>query len=206
MAVSRTLAKMFGCAETKRLQQGRSIFTAVLSDVEPSQWTRASGCGTWSIGELVTHVVAATAMYAALLDGATAETAVNIVLSTATDLDHAPADFDHYAGAVQSKLAEPKVLGSTVHHPARDVQGHDLLGYALVEWVIHAWDLGRAGGRGLTIQPALAQAIYDRILPAVERLREMGAFEPAMEVPANAGSVKKLLGLLGRSPGPAPAG
>lgn len=61
--------------------------------------------------------------------------------------------------------------------------GNGLAGYSMIERVLRGWDLSRATGHGTVIDSGLARAIYDEILPDVERLRQRGAFGPAVPVP-----------------------
>ena len=58
--------------ESQLLDQSRQPFAEALPKVTVSQWGWQTGCAGWTTGDLVTHVIAATAMYAALLDGAAA--------------------------------------------------------------------------------------------------------------------------------------
>ena len=94
-----------------------------------------TGCAGWTAGDLVTHVIAATTMYAALLDGAIAAEAMSKLASVTTSPVGATSGFRQAARAVQTRLSNPGVVNRTAHHPAGDVTRCDLAGYAMVEWV-----------------------------------------------------------------------
>jgi uncharacterized protein (TIGR03086 family) len=185
-------------ARAQLLDQSCQAFTAVLSPVAASQWGWQTGCAGWTVGDLVTHVIATTAMYAALLDGAAPAEAMSRLASATTSPASAIVDFREAARAVQVRLSDPGVVTGTARHPAGDVTGDGLAGYAMVEWVLHGWDLGRATSQDSVIDPGLARAVYNEILPDAERLRRLGAFGPAMLVPADAPAVDRLVALLGR--------
>jgi hypothetical protein len=85
--------------------------------------------------DLVTHVIAAATMYAALLDGATAAEAMSKLASVTTSPAGA-SGFRQAARAVQTTLSNPGVVTRTARHPAGDVTCCDLAGYAMVEWVL----------------------------------------------------------------------
>jgi hypothetical protein len=95
-----------------------------------------AGCAGWTAGTLVTHVIAATTMYAALLDGATAAEAMCKLASVTTWPVGAASGFRQAARAVQTRLSNPGLVTRTAHHPAGDVTCCDLAGYAMVEWVL----------------------------------------------------------------------
>ncbi len=187
-------------ARAQLLDQSRRAFTKALSSVTAPQWGWHTGCAGWTLGDLVTHVIAGTTMYAALLDGATAAEAMSRLDSATTSPASAISDFGQAARAVQAKLSNPDVVTRTAHHPAGDVTGGDLAGYAMVEWVLHGWDLSRATCHDTVIDPGLARAVYDEILPDAERLRRLGAFGPAIPVPADSPAADLLVALLGRIP------
>lgn len=86
--------------------------------------------------DLVTHVIAATTMYAALLDGATAAEAMSKLASVTTSPAGAAPGFCQAARAVRTRLSNPGVVTRTAHHLAGDVTCCDLAGYAMVEWVL----------------------------------------------------------------------
>jgi uncharacterized protein (TIGR03086 family) len=98
-------------------------------------------------------------------------------------------------------FAAPDSFATVVHHPAGDITGDALLGYALVEWGLHGWDLARALGRPAMIDPGLAQVLYDEMLPVAARLAALGAFAPAVPAPHDASISERLLALLGRRAG-----
>jgi hypothetical protein len=75
------------------LDQAREAFAGALSPVTTSQWGWQTGCGGWMVSDLVTHVVGATAMYAALLDGSTEADAMSVPASVATSPASASSDF-----------------------------------------------------------------------------------------------------------------
>jgi uncharacterized protein (TIGR03086 family) len=187
-------------ARAQLLEGSRLAFTKALSRLTALRWQWETGCAGWTVGDLVTHVIGATTMYAALLDGETATEAISKLAAVTTTPANAESDFDHAARAVQMRLSDPIVVTGTAHHPAGDVTGDELAGYAMVEWVLHGWDLARAVGHDTVIDAALAHAIYEEILPEVERLRLQGAFGPAIPVPADAQIADRLVALLGRAP------
>jgi uncharacterized protein (TIGR03086 family) len=187
-------------AQAQLLGQSRHAFINALSQVAPGQWEQDTGCGQWKVADLVTHVIGAMTMYVALLDGAAAAEAIARARSVTTSPASALADFGQVADALQAGLASPGVATAIAHHPAGDMAAAGLAGYAMIEWVLHGWDLSRATGQQAVIDAEVALVIYEQILPDAERLRRRGIFGPAVPVPADAPVADRLLALLGRVP------
>ena len=71
----------------------------------------------------------------------------------------------------------------------------------LGEVVVHNWDVAKATGQELVIDPAVGQMIYDwGVSIPLDDFRDHGAFGPEVAVPASAPIVDRLVGLLGRQP------
>ncbi|MFJ8358321.1 TIGR03086 family metal-binding protein [Streptomyces sp. NPDC093984] len=114
-----------------------------------------------------------------------------------------------YRGAAMSVLAafaEPGVLGREFALPelGRVVPGRMALGFHLVDYVVHAWDVAAALG----VTPALPAAVLEAALgvallvPTDPVGRGPGfAFAPPLAVPPGADPLAATLRLLGRDPG-----
>jgi uncharacterized protein (TIGR03086 family) len=71
----------------------------------------------------------------------------------------------------------------------------------LGEVVVHNWDVAKATGQELVIDPAVGKMIYDwGVSIPLDDFRDHGAFGPEVAVPASAPIVDRLVGLLGRQP------
>jgi len=182
------------------LERARLAFSEPLALVSSSSWDEPSACGEWSVGELVTHVLGATSMYAVVLRGGTSDTGLTTWLETTTDAGGAATDFERIAREVELLLLDPEAPDGGIHHPAGDVSTEQMITFTLVEWTLHGKDLSHALGVTSPIEPVLAEEIYLAIEPFIDRFRAFGVFEPAIEVPSNASPSDRLLGLVGRAP------
>jgi uncharacterized protein (TIGR03086 family) len=72
---------------------------------------------------------------------------------------------------------------------------------ALVEVTMHGWDVARALGRTLELEPEVAEAVYRAAASTAELGRRMGAYGPEVPVPADADALDRALGQVGRDPG-----
>jgi uncharacterized protein (TIGR03086 family) len=76
-----------------------------------------------------------------------------------------------------------------------------LVGILTVDVLIHAWDLSRAVGLELALDPGLCQSGYDRTQANRTLLEEAGAIEAPVSLPDDAPIQDRLLALYGRDPG-----
>lgn len=65
---------------------------------------------------------------------------------------------------------------------------------------MHTWDLASASGRETGLDPAFAEQLLTGMTGIEDMLRASGQYGPAVEVPAGAGAVDKLMGFIGRDP------
>lgn len=147
----------------EQLDRSIEAFGARLRLVRAEHWLLATPCDEWDVRTLVNHVVGGATRYAMLLHGATAD---EVVATVALDHlgDDPVASFEQRSREVAYAFAEPGALLRTVHHPAGDVSGRELLELRITEFAVHAWDLARAIGADEQIDPALVQEMWNRAL------------------------------------------
>ena len=167
--------------------------------VRTEHWSLATPCQDWDVRELVNHVVGGALRYTMLLHGATSDE----VLATRA-VDHLGGDpvgsFERRAREVTNAFREPDALSGTVHHPAGDRSGQDLLEMRITEFAVHAWDLARAIGADEQIDPVLVDDMWRRLLVAGTRLERGGYFDPPASTSEDVSPLTRLLHLTGRCP------
>ncbi len=75
-----------------------------------------------------------------------------------------------------------------------------LIGIVTTDVLIHSWDLTRAVGADVPLDPGLCQSGYDRAVVNQKLLEESGALGVPVAVPDDAPVQDRLLGLFGRNP------
>jgi uncharacterized protein (TIGR03086 family) len=181
------------------LDRSRVEFRRVLAGVGHEHWELATPCDEWDVRELVNHVLGGNVRYTMLLHGAAADQ-----MAATRSIDHIGADalasFDRSAAEVMTAFEESGALEKTVHHPAGDRSGLDLLWLRVAEWTIHAWDLARAIGGDETLDPELVDTLLARLEEHGTGLESGGYFESAGAAdPTNAPQTRLLL-TVGRHP------
>lgn len=167
------------------LGRARVEFRRVLAEVARDQWELPTPCEDWDVRELVNHVLGGNVRYEMLLRGA-APDEVNATRSIDHIGDDALASFNVSAAHVVATFEQPDALERTVHHPAGDRSGLDLLWLRVAEWTIHAWDLARATGGGEALDPELVDSLLQRLAEHGTGLQTGGYFkEPMLDAAAD---------------------
>lgn len=71
---------------------------------------------------------------------------------------------------------------------------------AIAEVLMHGWDLAVATGQQLAVDERAAASAYRFMVETGEMGRQMGAYGPEVQVPADAPAFERALGLAGRDP------
>src|SRR4051812_30451899 len=125
-----------------------------------------------------------------------------VEVAATRSLDHIGADalasFDDSAAEVMTAFAETGAIERTVHHPAGDRSGLDLLWLRIAEWTVHAWDLARAIGGDERLDPDLVAALLTRLSSHGTGLESGGYFQAALDVPADTDPQTRVLRAVGR--------
>ena len=182
-----------------QLDRAADEFQRRLALVGDADWARPTPCEGWDVRDLVNHVIGGARRYEMLLHGATAEE-----VDATRSQDHAGDDprssFARAAAAVRAAFAEPGALRRTVHHPAGDRGGDQLLEMRITEFAIHAWDLARAIGADERLDDKLVEAMWARMSRVGTRLPQGTYFSPAADSADEEPVQRRLLRLTGRRP------
>lgn len=176
-------------------------FESVAALVTPTDLAKPTPCGDWTVQQLLDHVVGGNAMAAALVGGASREDAV-AVLTTAVVGDDVVAAVQSSLRSQADAFADPTALELTVHHPAMDMPGAQLLGFRVGDLLVHSWDLARAIGADETLDPEVVAVVATNIEPMRPFIGQVGMFGegPSGTLDDNADAQTALLDLMGRRP------
>jgi len=175
-------------------------FRGFIAEIADDQWDLPA-CGDWSVRQLVRHVIGGDAMAIALLEGASSESALEILSGTELG-DNAAAQFTSVANEMLDAFQSEGAMERIVHHPMADMPAAQVLGFRMGEAVLHGWDLARAIGADDSLSPAAVEAVWDAMEPSSEILGSLGIFGdgPSGTVADDAPIQHRLLDLAGRRP------
>ena len=170
-------------------------FSAVLDAVPADGWSAQSPCKEWTAKHVVGHVIGGSQMISAARTG---ETPNYEPLDAAGD-DPAAA----YAAARQAALdtLTDEYLTKTIQSPMGEMPLDHMIGMILTNDVlIHTWDLARAVGTEVTLDPQLVEDAYNGLQAVDAMIRQDRIFGPKVEPPSDADMQTKLIAFTGRTP------
>jgi uncharacterized protein (TIGR03086 family) len=163
--------------------------------------TRATPCAEWDLSALLAHMTAQHRGFAAAAKGHGADP--NVWQTT----DNPLAEYAEAATQVITAFAENGVLNRAFVLPEvagnRPIPAPTAIGFHLVDYVAHGWDVARTLGLPFTLpEEVLAVALpIARTVPEGDaRLAPGAPFTPRRQVPADADPLTEIAALLGRSP------
>jgi uncharacterized protein (TIGR03086 family) len=176
----------------------------VVALVTAADLRRPTPCADWTLAELLAHMTAQHHGFAAAAGGRGTDPQVWRTRPLGTE---PAATYAAAAGEVLAAFAAAGVLDARFALPEISAEvtfsGRRAIGFHLVDYVVHAWDVARA----LDLRLDLPDDVVRGALPIAEavpdgpgRLLPGAAFAPGLPVPAGADAMDRLLALLGRSP------
>ncbi|MEO3977678.1 TIGR03086 family metal-binding protein [Streptomyces sp. CAU 1734] len=187
-------------------ERAAAQFTALLESVTPDRLGDPTPCAEFDIRALLTHSVDGLHLMAHIGEGGDWRTAPPRHSAATADNAWNTAYEDAHQRFTKAWSAD-ELLGRTVSAPwGATMPGAALFSFCVLETVVHGWDLHRALGRPLTLDAALAEAIWPVArdeLPASPRGGPVpfGEVRPA---PGGAGPYTRLAAWLGREAGAPP--
>jgi uncharacterized protein (TIGR03086 family) len=176
----------------------------IVSRIAPSDLSMPTPCAAWDLRALLAHMTVQHRGFAAVAAGRS-------VSWEPIPSDDPVADYASAASEVIAAFAAPGVLERPFVLPeiprAPHFPGRVAIGFHLVDYVVHGWDVART--LGLPYAPAeevlaatlpLARAVPDRDA----RVAAGAAFGPGLPVAAGAPALDEILLRLGRDPSWAP--
>lgn len=185
------------------------LFTAVLerlatvADVDNDQLDLPTPCAGFTVGELRSHVLGWLGFFAAALSDPAADTARPDPEAFAlTDGTPASEIVRHALTAIRQAIADD-AAGQMVVMSGSRMAGDGVLGMALGEYIVHAWDLAKATGQPYsapdeTVRPA--HEFLEGMVAPEYRGPDSGFFDAEVPVPDDASPLDQLLGFAGRDP------
>lgn len=187
----------------------RDLFTAVLErladvvDIADDQLHLPTPCTAFSVAELRRHVLGWLQFFAAALSDPAAEAARPDPEAFGLTEGTRASEVVHDALAAMRDAIAGDAAGHIVVMSGSRMAGDAVLGMALGEYIIHAWDLATATGRPYPApEPAVGPAhdfLKGMIAPEY-RGPDSGFFDAEVHVAGNAPPLDKLLGFAGRDP------
>ncbi len=177
----------------------------VVSRASAADLDRDTPCAGWTLRDLLAHMTVQHLGFAAAAEGHGADASVWVPGPVGSDFAaryaaaaHRVLDAFAAADVPERPFALPEISTATTF------PGRQAIAFHLVDYVAHGWDVARSLGLPYTVEPDVLDVALD-IAQAVpdgpNRLVPGAAFRPGVPVPEGAGTLDRIVALLGRSPG-----
>ena len=173
-------------------------FATALEAVDDDHLPGPTPCDEWDVRYLVAHVVGGNRFAARVLDGLSAEAALQEIMATRQLGDEPLVDFTSSADEQRQRFRADGALDRNVSHPLGELSGLRFLDLRVFDLALHTWDLARALGIPDELDADLARAALTIVdtSPA-----GMGfGLTPRGRVAPDATVQDRLLDLTGRDP------
>jgi uncharacterized protein (TIGR03086 family) len=171
--------------------------SAVVDQVTADKWSAQTPCVEWTARHLVGHLIGGTQMIASVETGQGPAFGTDLAAAAGDD----PAgNYAKHRDAALALLTEDN-LAKKVQGPMGEMALDQIVGMFLMpDVLIHTWDLARAAGIDLTLDPGLSEQVYDQLLPMDAMIRMPNVFGPKVEPPPGADTQTRLICFVGRQP------
>src|SRR3954469_8161017 len=182
-------------AGTDCYREALDLFGTVVDKVGDDRWDDPSPCPGWTAAAVVGHVIQGTRMVLAVAAQAQP-------VAPAADLASVVGADPRYAWHTRRAEIDALIGGIDVDAVVDTVQGplrvDDGMGQAVIEPLIHAWDLATATGQRVSLPEHLVEALLVMLEPVEPIIRSSGMFADQAPVRADATTQDRLLAFLGR--------
>jgi len=181
------------------LRRASDSTETVLARIGTTDHDRPSPCPEMTIALVAAHIVGGLRTFAVVGEGGE--------LSFDPGLDPDPSSaslapvFRSAIDHLLAVFAEPGRLDASYDMPWGPTTGFQLIGFELIETVVHGWDIARGLGVELTVDDDVARATLDGARMWVDdSVRVPGMFGPEVQT-SSATPLDELVAFLGRDPG-----
>jgi len=182
---------------TQPYQQAIASTRSVLTGVKADQMGAATPCASWTVAELINHIVGAQHFFIAGMQGTP---------PVGADSDYSSGDyvaaFDEICKENVAAFSADGVLEKMISMPFGDMPGAAVMGLATTDTFQHGWDLAQATGQPTDLAPELAAGLLERSRKMIQdgfRGPEGAPFGAEQSAPEGASNADRLAAFLGRA-------
>ena len=184
---------------TETLERAFASTRQVLGNVKPDQLSDPSPCQSWTVREVINHVIGGTFWFAASMNDGKAP-AIPESDFTVGDMG---ATYDDGIKQAVAAFGAPGAMEKMVELPFGTFPGAAFIQLATTDAFTHGWDLAQATGQSTDLDPEVAKQLLEGarafIQPALRGEDGKAPFGREQQPPANATAADKLAAFLGRT-------
>lgn len=182
---------------TENLSRAFRSTRQILANVKPDQLDSPTPCASWTVRDLVNHIVGGASWFGASTEaGESADPG-----STDWTEGDMVAAFDQGVARAVAAFDAPGAQEKVINLPFGEFPGAAFMGLATTDTFTHGWDLAKATGQPTDLDPELAEQLLEGARATVgEGFRgdEPMPFGPEAQPAPDASAADKLAAFLGR--------
>ena len=179
------------------LDEALTAARQVLDGVVATDLDRATPCASWTVADVLNHVIGGQRLFAAMAIGeAPAGTPIRV------GADDYRSQFEDAAASSVEAFRSEAAAHRSVTLPFGEMANSEFVKVAATDLLTHSWDIARATGQSTDLAPDLAQRLLDNaqtfVTPAFRGPDGVAFFADAHDVPEGSGAADRLAAFLGR--------
>jgi uncharacterized protein (TIGR03086 family) len=186
------------------LERATASTERILSGVSPQQLDQATPCASWTVRDLVNHIVGSTFWFAASVESGVAPATENDIGGPDVTGGDIMGKFTEGSRRAIAAFSAPGAMEKVLRLPFGEMPGAAFVMMAANDQFQHGWDLAKATGQPIDFDPEVAQQLLGFVRAAIpDTFRGpdgKAPFGPVVEVPETASAPDQLAGFLGRMP------
>ena len=183
------------------LQRACDSTLSVLSAIRSTDLDRPTPCASWTVRDVVNHILDSTAFFAELAEAGLAADHGEDPDLTAGDFS---GTFSQQASRLVAAFSAPGAMDKIMKMSIGELPGSVCAWIAASDVFTHGWDLARATGQPADLEPELAGMLLARVMQTLPDSMRGAAgeapFGPRVEVAESAPPADRLAAFLGRRP------
>ena len=178
----------------ERFRRVADHFAEIAHQIDDEGWNNVAPCEGWVARDVVRHLVE----WVPALIG---QAGIDFSPGPSVDVNPAAA-FDHLSATLHAALDNPAIAAREADFgPAGRMSVANAIDMLVTGDVfIHTWDLGRAVGIDVQLDPQRVAEMLAGMEPIDELLRSSGHYGPKVDVPDDADAQTRLIAFTGRRP------
>jgi uncharacterized protein (TIGR03086 family) len=169
----------------------------IIEQVPQDRWHEPSPCAEWDARQVANHIIGENLWAGELFQGKTVAEVGGALDGDLTGDDPA-ATYRRSVQLARQAVETPGAMEATCHLSFGDHSGADYASQLFMDTLIHGWDIARATGQEIRIDPELVAPCLPIAEELTRRFRAAGVFGESLPVAADADPQTKLLALVGR--------
>jgi uncharacterized protein (TIGR03086 family) len=169
---------------------------AVVDRIEPSQLNNSTPCATFTVHDVVDHMIVGGGSFAYLFRGEDAPE-----MKAPTVNGRTPAvEFRTAMKDLLDAIMSPGATERTISTPIGEMPGSVFARFVAFDGLIHGWDLATATGLDYEIPPTVIESVDEFARGALgAHMRDGDTFKEATTAPEDASPLERLVAFSGRS-------